>query len=93
MPDVDINDIGRTDIAGAGLIAIAFGPKRLRWGHNISQAALIDRVFMAKSADSALKLGLAHGVVVCAAVGRGYKLEVPVATRCDLPDAGGEAVS
>ncbi|HET9817761.1 MAG TPA: ABC transporter permease [Rhodanobacteraceae bacterium] len=30
-PDVDFNDIGRMDTAGAGLIAVALGPKCLRW--------------------------------------------------------------
>lgn len=31
VPDVDFNDIGRIDTAGAGLIAVALGPKCLRW--------------------------------------------------------------
>ncbi|MGH8151847.1 MAG: MlaE family ABC transporter permease [Rhodanobacteraceae bacterium] len=30
-PDVDFNDVGRVDTAGAGLIAVALGPKCLRW--------------------------------------------------------------
>lgn len=30
-PDVDFNDIGRIDTAGAGLIAVALGPKSVRW--------------------------------------------------------------
>ncbi|WHZ19505.1 MAG: ABC transporter, permease protein (cluster 9, phospholipid) [Rhodanobacteraceae bacterium] len=30
-PDVDFNDVGRVDTAGAGLIAVALGPKALRW--------------------------------------------------------------
>ncbi|HET7561484.1 MAG TPA: ABC transporter permease [Rhodanobacteraceae bacterium] len=30
-PDVDFNDIGRIDTAGAGLIAVALGPKCLQW--------------------------------------------------------------
>jgi phospholipid/cholesterol/gamma-HCH transport system permease protein len=30
-PDVDFNDIGRIDTAGAGLIAVALGPKCLKW--------------------------------------------------------------
>jgi len=34
------------------------------------QAAAIERVFMAKNADSALKLGQARGAAICAAVGR-----------------------
>ncbi|HKT42974.1 MAG TPA: crossover junction endodeoxyribonuclease RuvC [Rhodanobacteraceae bacterium] len=33
--------------------------------------AAIERVFMAKNADSALKLGQARGAAICAAVGRG----------------------
>jgi phospholipid/cholesterol/gamma-HCH transport system permease protein len=31
VPDVDFNDIGRLDTAGAGLIAVALGPKALHW--------------------------------------------------------------
>ncbi|HJU25312.1 MAG TPA: ABC transporter permease [Rhodanobacteraceae bacterium] len=31
VPDVDFNDIGRMDTAGAGLIAVALGPKALHW--------------------------------------------------------------
>ena len=31
VPDVDFNDVGRIDTAGAGLIAVALGPKCLRW--------------------------------------------------------------
>jgi len=30
-PDVDFNDVGRVDTAGAGLIAVALGPKCLHW--------------------------------------------------------------
>lgn len=30
-PDVDFNDVGRIDTAGAGLIAVALGPDSLRW--------------------------------------------------------------
>lgn len=30
-PDVDFNDVGRVDTAGAGLIAVALGPKALHW--------------------------------------------------------------
>ena len=30
-PDVDFNDVGRVDTAGAGLIAVALGPKCLQW--------------------------------------------------------------
>ncbi|MGH8124637.1 MAG: MlaE family ABC transporter permease [Rhodanobacteraceae bacterium] len=30
-PDVDFNDIGRIDTTGAGLIAVALGPKCLQW--------------------------------------------------------------
>jgi phospholipid/cholesterol/gamma-HCH transport system permease protein len=30
-PDVDFNDVGRIDTAGAGLIAVALGPKCLQW--------------------------------------------------------------
>ncbi|HET7593782.1 MAG TPA: crossover junction endodeoxyribonuclease RuvC [Rhodanobacteraceae bacterium] len=33
--------------------------------------AAVERVFMAKNADSALKLGQARGAAICAAVGRG----------------------
>ncbi|HEX5961932.1 MAG TPA: ABC transporter permease [Rhodanobacteraceae bacterium] len=31
VPDVDFNDVGRIDTAGAGLIAVALGPKCLQW--------------------------------------------------------------
>ncbi|MBS0432738.1 MAG: crossover junction endodeoxyribonuclease RuvC [Proteobacteria bacterium] len=34
------------------------------------QEAAVERVFMAKNADSALKLGQARGAAICAAVGR-----------------------
>ncbi|HJR11122.1 MAG TPA: ABC transporter permease [Rhodanobacteraceae bacterium] len=30
-PDVDFNDVGRVDTSGAGLIAVALGPKALQW--------------------------------------------------------------
>lgn len=30
-PDVDFNDVGRIDTVGAGLIAVALGPKCLQW--------------------------------------------------------------
>src|SRR6185437_15332092 len=30
-PDVDFNDVGRIDTSGAGLIAVALGPKALQW--------------------------------------------------------------
>jgi len=30
-PDVDFNDVGRVDTSGAGLIAVALGPKALHW--------------------------------------------------------------
>ena len=30
-PDVDFNDVARIDTAGAGLIAVALGPKTLQW--------------------------------------------------------------
>lgn len=30
-PDVDFNDVGRIDTAGAGLIAVALGPQSLQW--------------------------------------------------------------
>lgn len=30
-PDVDFNDVGRVDTAGAGLIAVALGPTALHW--------------------------------------------------------------
>ncbi|HJR12405.1 MAG TPA: crossover junction endodeoxyribonuclease RuvC [Rhodanobacteraceae bacterium] len=36
--------------------------------------AAIERVFMAKNADSALKLGQARGAAICAAVGRGLAI-------------------
>lgn len=36
--------------------------------------AAIERVFMAKNADSALKLGQARGAAICAAVGRGLPM-------------------
>jgi phospholipid/cholesterol/gamma-HCH transport system permease protein len=31
VPDVDFNDVGRVDTAGAGLIAVALGPQALHW--------------------------------------------------------------
>ncbi len=37
--------------------------------------AAIERVFMAKNADSALKLGQARGAAICAAVGRGLPID------------------
>jgi crossover junction endodeoxyribonuclease RuvC len=36
--------------------------------------AAVERVFMAKNADSALKLGQARGAAICAAVGRGLSI-------------------
>ena len=40
-------------------------------GTHAPAEAAIERVFMAKNADSALKLGQARGAAICAAVGRG----------------------
>lgn len=41
---------------------------------NLPVEAAVERVFMAKNADSALKLGQARGAAICAAVGRGLAI-------------------
>lgn len=56
--------------------------------HNPQEAA-IERVFMAKNADSALKLGQARGAAICAAVGRALPVHEYAPTTIKQAVVGG----
>jgi|SRR5690348_8812665 len=53
------------------------------------QEAAIERVFMAKNADSALKLGQARGAAICAAVGRALPVHEYAPTAIKQAVVGG----
>lgn len=58
-------------------------------GRHVPDECAIERVFMARNADSALKLGQARGAAICAATSRGLPVHEYAATEVKQAVVGG----